>query len=188
MVDRVAPRLRPRFPFTPTHEYVHEVYDPAAKAGPWRPVREEFMVVNREAYTRDRWNGGSAPEFVIDRQGDWWADAVGRAFEPGDAPTELPWRYIPWQDERGSWNTLAAQDEVEFIPRRDDRSTAEVALDSVFPGWREVEGSEERVRSTYREWPTAKEPVDLDDAVRLALGDAAALFPSDTLGEPDGPT
>jgi hypothetical protein len=185
MADLVAPRLRRPFPFTPTHEYVHEIYDPAAEVDQWRPERHDFMVVNREAYGRDSWDRGSSPDFILDRQGGWWADGVGRAFEPDNAPAELPWRYIPWQDEKGSWNTLAAKDEVEFIPRGDDRSTAEVALDSVLPGWRDLEGSEERVRSAYGEWPSAKAPVDLDDAVYVALGEGAALSSPETLAERD---
>jgi hypothetical protein len=187
--DPFPPTTRRPFPFTPTHEYVHEVYDPTAEGGPWRTERDEFMVVDRRAFSRESWEQGSSPDFHLGPTGRWWPNVFdgGPAFEPEDAPTALPWRYIPWRNEAGDWNTLAAQDEVGFIPRRDDRSTAEVALDSFLPGWRETEGAEERVSSTFGRWPADQGPVDLEDAVHVARGDLEALPALDGLDEVDGP-
>jgi hypothetical protein len=187
--DPFPPITRRPFPFTPTHEYVHEVYDPTAEGGPWRTERDEFMVVDRRAFSRESWEQGSGPDFHLGPTGRWWPDVFdgGPAFEPEDAPTALPWRYIPWRNEAGDWNTLRAQDEVGFIPRRDDRSTAEVALDSFLPGWRETEGAEERVASAFGRWPADQEPVDLEDAVHVARGDLEALPALDGLDELDAP-
>lgn len=164
----VAGGDRRPFPFTPTHEYLHEVL---GNDGAWRTGRDEFMVVDRLAYTRESWDRGSGPDLVVNRSGAWWLDVGGPAFEPDDMPTALPWRYVPWRDETGAWNTLAVEDEVSWIPRKDERSTAEVALDARLPEWRDIEGSEERVRSAYGQWPFAQEPVDLEDAVHVARGE-----------------
>jgi hypothetical protein len=98
-------------------------------------------------------------------------------------PTALPWRYVPWRDEAGEWHTLAVEDEVSWIPRTDERSVAEVALDTRLPGWRDIEGSEERVRSAYGQWPFAQEPVDLEDAVHLARGETGHPLAGGPLGE-----
>jgi hypothetical protein len=187
--DPFPPVTRRPFPFTPTHEYVHEVYDPAPEGGPWRTERDEFMVVDRRAFSRESWEQGGSPDFHLGPTGRWWPDVFdgGPAFEPEDAPTALPWRYIPWRNEAGDWNTLAVQDEVEFIPRRDERSTAEVALDSFLPGWRENEGAAERVASAFGRWPAEQGPVDLEDAVHIARGDLEALPAVDGLDEVDDP-
>ena len=165
----LAGEVRRPFPFIPTHEYQYEALGDNRV---WRIERDEFMVVDGLGYTRNSWDRGSGPEFHVGRDGSWWINAGGPAFEPDDMPTTLPARYVPWQDETGAWHTLAAEEQVVRIPRTDDRSIAEIALDARLPGWRDIEGSEERVRSAYGQWPFGQEPVDLEDAVHLARADS----------------